>query len=58
MEWTTFATGYPYNPAFQLTALSYGNGVTASYGYSADRLQLTSLSYAQGAQSLYSLNYW
>ena len=37
---------------------NFGNGVVASFGYSADRLQLTSLSYVKGAQTLFGLNYW
>jgi RHS repeat-associated protein len=31
--------------------------VTASFGYSADRLQLTSLAYTQGTNTLFSLSY-
>jgi YD repeat-containing protein len=31
--------------------------VTASFGYSADRLQLTSLAYAKGTSTLFSLSY-
>ena len=34
-----YATGYGYNTAQQVTGLNYGNGVSASFGYSPDRLQ-------------------
>ncbi len=54
---TTFASGFAYNPAQQVAGFNYGNGVTATLGYSADRLQLTSISYAKGAQTLFSLSY-
>jgi len=46
---TTYATAFQYNTANFITNFTYGNGVVASYGYSADRLQLTSLSYVKGA---------
>jgi RHS repeat-associated protein len=55
---TTFATGYSYNPAFQVTGLNYGNGVTAAIGYTPDRLLLQSLAYTKGATTLFSTNYW
>src|SRR6266852_702741 len=54
---TNYATSFGYNPAQQVTGFSYGNGVTASLGYSADRLQLTSLAYAIGGSTLFSLGY-
>jgi RHS repeat-associated protein len=43
--------------AGQVSAFSYGNGVTASFGFNAARLQLESLSYAQGSTALLSLAY-
>jgi RHS repeat-associated protein len=52
-----FANTYQYNQAFQLTSFNYANGVAATLGYSADRLQLTSLKYAQGATTLFNLTY-
>jgi RHS repeat-associated protein len=52
-----YATGFAYNTAFELTGFNYANGVAATFGYSADRLQMTSLSYVKGTTSLYSLNY-
>lgn len=52
-----YATSLAYNAAQQLTGLTYGNGVAASYGFSADRLQLNSLSYSYGSTSLFSLTY-
>jgi YD repeat-containing protein len=54
---TQYATSAAYNTASQLTGFSYANGVTASYGYSSDRLQLTSLAYSQGGGNLLSLSY-
>lgn len=55
---TTYASGFTYNPATQITAFAYGNGVSSSIGYTPDRLFLQSLSYSKGAQTLFSLNYW
>jgi len=52
-----YATGYGYNTSFELTGFNYANGVAATFGYSADRLQMTSLSYVKGTTTLYSLNY-
>lgn len=54
---TTYATNFSYNAAQQLTGFNYGNGITAAYGFSSDRLQLTSISYATSMQTLFSLNY-
>jgi RHS repeat-associated protein len=53
-----YATGYAYNPAFEATGLNFGNGVNATFGFSADRLQMTSLSYVKSAQTLFGLNYF
>jgi RHS repeat-associated protein len=53
-----YATGYAYNPAFEATGLNFGNGVNATFGFSADRLQMTSLSYVKGTQTLFGLNYF
>jgi RHS repeat-associated protein len=55
---TTFATGFSYNPAFQVTGFNYGNGVTAAIGYTPDRLLLQSLAYTKGSTTLFSANYW
>jgi RHS repeat-associated protein len=52
-----YATGYGYNTAFELKGFNYANGVAATFGYSADRLQMNSLNYAKGTNTLYSLNY-
>src|SRR6266571_4764688 len=43
---TTYANGFAYNSAFQSTGFQYGNGLFASFGFSADRLQLTCLDYS------------
>jgi RHS repeat-associated protein len=55
---TTFATGFSYNSAFQVTGFNYGNGVAAAIGYTPDRLLLQSLAYTKGATTLFSANYW
>jgi RHS repeat-associated protein len=54
---TTYASGFSYNTAQQLTGFNYGNGIAATFGYSADRLQLTSLSYAKSGTTLFGLTY-
>lgn len=54
---TTYASSFAYNTALEVTGFNYGNGVAASFGYSADRLQLTSLSYVKGATTLLNLTY-
>ena len=54
---TTYATGYGYNAAQELTGFNYGNGVAATFGYSNDRLKLTSLNYKKGASTLFGLSY-
>jgi RHS repeat-associated protein len=41
-----FVTGLGYSAASQLTGFKYGNGVYASFGFSADRLQLNCLDYS------------
>jgi RHS repeat-associated protein len=41
-----YATGYTYNVANQPTGFRYGNGIFASIGFSADRLQLNCLDYS------------
>ncbi len=55
---TTYADTFGYNAAGQATGFNYGNGVTASFGYSTDRLQLSSLIYVKSSQSLMALNYY
>ncbi len=54
---TLYSSGFGYNTAQQLTGFNYGNGVVATLGYSADRLQLTSLNYKKGTATLFGLNY-
>jgi RHS repeat-associated protein len=54
---TTFATGISYNSAQQVTAFNYGNSVSVSLGYSADRLQVASLSYAKSGTTLFGSTY-
>jgi RHS repeat-associated protein len=57
MTGTTWATGFTYNAAQQPTTYSLYNGVSASLGYSPDRLQLNSLSYTKSSTTLFSLSY-
>jgi RHS repeat-associated protein len=54
---TPYASSFSYNAPGQLTGFTYGNGVTASMGYSVNRLQMTSLAYAKGSTNLLNLNY-
>ena len=53
-----YAKTFGYNAALQNTGFTYGNGVTAAFNFSPDRLQLTTLSYAKGTQTLFGLNYY
>lgn len=55
---TTYASGFSYNPSFQVTGFNYGNGVTAGFGYTPDRLLLQSLAYTKGSSTLFSADYW
>jgi RHS repeat-associated protein len=55
---TRYADSFAYNTAQQVTAFNFGNGVAASFGYSADRLQMISLSYAKSGTTLFGLNYY
>ncbi len=43
---TTYASGFGYSAANQLTGFHYGNNIYAAFGYSADRLQLNCLDYS------------
>src|SRR5262249_3056576 len=54
---TTYANGFQYNTAQQLTQFTYGNSVIAQFGFSADRQLMTSLKYSKGAQTLFGANY-
>lgn len=49
---------YAYNAAGQVTGFSYSNGVTAAFGYSADRLQLNSIAHVRNATNVLALNYY
>jgi RHS repeat-associated protein len=53
---TTYAQSFSYNAAFYGTSFQYGNGVTASLGYSPDRLQLQSLNFVNTG-TLFSTTY-
>jgi RHS repeat-associated protein len=46
-----------YDPLFHLTGATYGNGVTETLGYSANRGQLTSLSYANSGGAIFGETY-
>ena len=52
-----FATGYSYDAEGRASSFNYGNGVSATLAFSADRAQLAGLSYKKGTQTLFSLNY-
>jgi len=55
-----YASGLLYNPAGQVTGYTMGlsgGTVTATVGYSAQRLQVGSISYTYGASTLFSLSY-
>lgn len=52
-----YVTSIGYNTANQITSVGLANGVTESYGYSADRLQMNSQSATKGASTLLSLIY-
>jgi RHS repeat-associated protein len=51
-----YLSSISYNSAQLPTALTYGNGVQASFGYN-DHLQLSSLSYTSGSNTLLNLAY-
>ncbi|MGA8221249.1 MAG: RHS repeat-associated core domain-containing protein [Candidatus Acidiferrales bacterium] len=50
-------SGLTYDPLFHLTGATYGNGVTETLGYSANRGQLTSLSYANSSGTIFGETY-
>jgi RHS repeat-associated protein len=52
-----YASSISYDTAQHVTGFTYGNSVSASYSFSAQRLQLSSLSYSQGGTNLLSLSY-
>ena len=52
-----YATSFGYNAARQLTGFTFGNGVTASYTYTAQRSQLSALTYAHSGTNVVSLSY-
>ncbi len=54
---TNYASTFAYNPAGQVTGFNYGNGVTASFTYSPERLALATLRYSKGATDLLNLTY-
>jgi RHS repeat-associated protein len=47
-----------YDASGHLRNFTYGNGVAASFGYSAPRAQLSSLKYTFGTQTYFNLGYW
>ena len=55
----SYASGFSYNPAGQVTGFLYGNQVSASVGYSPERLLLQSLNYTKQGESqpFFSLTY-
>ena len=53
-----YAGSFSYSSPGQLTGFTYGNGVAASFGYSAPRMQLSSLKYTFGGSTYFNLGYW
>ncbi|MGC1686542.1 MAG: RHS repeat-associated core domain-containing protein, partial [Candidatus Acidiferrales bacterium] len=53
---TIYAGSVTYGATSQITGFKYGNGITATIGYSPDRLQYTSLSFT-GSTTPYSVTY-
>jgi RHS repeat-associated protein len=51
-----WATSFVYNPASQAIGFTYGNSVSATFGYS-NRLQRNSLQYVKGSNALFNLSY-
>ena len=47
-----------YDAPGHLQQFTYGNGVAASFGYSAPRMQLSSLKYTFGSSTYFNLGYW
>ena len=55
---TKYATGLAYNQAFELTGLTYGNGMTTTLSYTPERLQLNSLNHKNSSgTSMFQLTY-
>src|SRR5205807_2397978 len=53
-----YVTAYTFLPPGTVHTFKYGNGVTASFGFSAARSQLSSISYVKGSTTLFDVNYW
>lgn len=53
----TYVSGLTYNTDFLPTGYNLGNGVAASVGYSADRLQPQSVSYSKSSTTLFGQSY-
>jgi len=54
---TDLISALTYNGLGQMTSASYGNGVSTSYGYNAQRAFLTSITTSNGSTSLMALTY-
>ncbi len=50
---TSLASGLTYDPSSRLTGFTYGNGITASFGFSPDRMQSQSLAYVKSGTTLF-----
>jgi RHS repeat-associated protein len=53
-----YATAYTFLPPGTVHTFKYGNGVTASFGFSAARSQMTAITYVKGSTTLFGVNYW
>lgn len=54
---TNLVSNLTYDALFGPTGFTYGNGVSAVTGYSANRGQLTSMTYSKSSQTLFGLTY-
>lgn len=52
-----YISSVAYNSAHQVTGFTFGNNVSASFGYTAQRSQLSSINYTQGSTTLFGLSY-
>jgi RHS repeat-associated protein len=54
---SSIVSALAYNTNFQLTGFTYGNGISASQTFSADRAQLTGVSYTGTNGTIFGLTY-
>ncbi len=49
---TNYASAFAYDPAGHVIGFNHGNGVTARFSYSAERLPLVTSSYAKSVTNV------